>query len=537
MIRRGGGRLITVLLVGVLPPLGGAGCGRLIGLEPLEPGPIIHRNDPTMGALLETARASYPEIPGIAAALIVNDDIYLAVRGVRDTVTKTPLEETDAFPLGWTTTGLTGALLAKEVDLGTLSWETTLGETFPDLFPASAQAAYQTVTVAQLASYTSGLPTNTTASQLGGDAANDYASRASLIERRLLYTGDALRDSPVYPPGTGTLIAGGPVIAAAMLERATQVPYETRMQKNFFEPLGMTHSKWTADVLGHDYTGKPIAYSVVGMRSPQFGVCQSIEDFARFAYMFLRSPRVPPYYSAAADQRLRTAMKGGTMTPSLSTSPDNASGGAGFGFAGSTGSAYSDLDIRPNRHEAILLLTNYTGNAAGSWGAGAQWVADQLKQHAESYFPNADIPPASYPYRTSPTFQIQAGAVQVTSPVATGFEPVRLFDGNYDTAWDAGVGVTEATITVDLPAPSEIAGVVINEVGPIALGGTGALTYGITHFDLTLSDGAAQYPALSGDHVGPNMEVHFAHSYSGIKSASLTLSGTSPALSEFQLLP
>jgi CubicO group peptidase (beta-lactamase class C family) len=554
---------LWLLVVSVLSSLGLAACGRLIGLTDVSRAdpcstvtggctggaackPCIHHDDPKITAILESARSAYPEIPGIAAAFIVGNDVYLSARGVRDTTSNAPLQETDTFALWLDSTSLTAALLAKEVDLGNLSWSMTLSDVFPELFtdPGAPSNVYANVTVAQLATHTAGLRLDTSASHSGtGDALFDYSGTPSVADRRYFFTRDAIQDPPLFSPGTARSISMGHILAASVLEHLVHRSYEDLIREDLFAPLFMTHSKWVPDVLGHRWNGSgtptPVIYDDLHMRNPELGICQSIEDFARFAYMSLCLPGAPRYYSDTARDVLRAAGKGGEMTPGFGTDADNGSGGVQLWLAGSSGSDLSIIDLRPNRNQAVVLLSNYV--EAGGGAAGVTWVANQLYQNSAN-FPN--VTPPSFPFVTSPTYGASQASVQVTSPSGgagvsgAGYEAAKAFDGNYSTYWAPGPGVTDATLIVDLPAPARVTGAVINEVGPSSVGGSAAVVaFGITHFDLILSDGNTQTVVASDDHIGPNLEIRFPPTPQAISRASLRVQGSSLAISELQLLP
>ena len=486
--------------------------------------PCVHHNDPTIGALLEAARSSYPEIPGIAAAFIAGNDIYLAVRGVRDTVKNVPVQETDAFALWWDSVSLTGTLLAKEVDDGVLPWTMTMSDAFPELFTTSPPSPYAALTVAQLASGTSGLP---------NAAVPDYSNLSTLIDRRYAFARDALKTSPLFTPGTAQMLDRGPTVAAALLERVVGKSYESLIQDRLLTPLGMKHSKWTPDVAEHTWNGtgipRPVAFPIDPLFNPQAGICQSIEDFARFAQMSLWLPDAPHYYSADARDALRAARSQGDTTPAFGTNDTDVAGGQALWFNGSSGSDGSVLEIWPNRKMAVVVLTNYS-TPSGS-ADGAVWVGNQLAQNGPAEFPN--VPNASFPYATSPTYR----ATQVRATAVSGAnEAVNAFDGTYGTWWAAGSGVTEATLTVDLLSPTTITGVALNEVGPFPIAGTPASAYGIQSYQIFLSDGTMPLNVYSGDYIGPNLEIHFPKPYSGITSASITMKGIALYIGEFHLL-
>ena len=103
-------------------------------------------------------------LPALAAAAVQDGRIVAAgAVGTRRWGTEAPVTIDDAFHIGSDTKAMTSLLVAMLVEQGTLRWDTTVAEAFPDLV-AGMDAGLRGVTLTQLLSHTGGLPTRTTRS-------------------------------------------------------------------------------------------------------------------------------------------------------------------------------------------------------------------------------------------------------------------------------------------------------------------------------------------------------------------------------------
>ncbi|MBX7146334.1 MAG: beta-lactamase family protein [Alphaproteobacteria bacterium] len=104
---------------------------------------------------LETIRTQY-HLPALAAALTCNNHVISAVCGVRKIGHSASVTLNDKFRFGSVSKSVTATLIQKLVDGGKLNFEDKLFSFFPNL---SINKNYQDVTLAQLLTHTSGLPT------------------------------------------------------------------------------------------------------------------------------------------------------------------------------------------------------------------------------------------------------------------------------------------------------------------------------------------------------------------------------------------
>lgn len=141
------------------------------------------------------------DVPSLAAAVVFGGEIHAAgAVGVRKRGDDTPVTVDDKYHIGSCTKAMTATLAGIFVERGLLSWETALLEVFPEM---EIHPGYQTVTLKQLLSHTSGLPAFT----------NPAEEDEALVDLFDIYTGSAmdarlnvvipaiLSRSPRLPPG------------------------------------------------------------------------------------------------------------------------------------------------------------------------------------------------------------------------------------------------------------------------------------------------------------------------------------------------
>jgi len=275
-----------------------------------------------------------------------------AVQGVRRNDAAPPATIDDQWMIGSTGKPITVAMIARLVEQGVLGWDTPLSTLLPDL-AAQMQPAYRDVTLVQLLSHRAGLPENLTDA-----AALDafFVDTRPLPVQREAYVKAALAEAPVHPPGTEFAYSNsGFLIAAVIAERATGKEVEALMQREVFQPLGMTGAGFgptpAGQPLGHR-GGKPVT------KAPQ-----KADD------------GVPPIYTAAGNLHMRlqdlalfaidqlagSQGKGTLLTPASYALMQTAQPGSGSGL---------DWGVQPSiagRQGPVLVH----GGSDGNWLA---WV-------------------------------------------------------------------------------------------------------------------------------------------------------------------
>ena len=139
--------------------------------------------------------------------------------GFRDPGDTLPITEDTIFQLASVSKTFTGAATLLVVRQGKLSLEDRITKYFPEL------TAYESVTVRHLLNHTSGIP--------------DVPGNDEIL--RFLQETKA---KPYFAPGEGLEYSNtGYNLLALLVERLSGVPYEEFLQRNIFEPAGMTATR------------------------------------------------------------------------------------------------------------------------------------------------------------------------------------------------------------------------------------------------------------------------------------------------------
>jgi len=183
-------------------------------------------------------------LPAMGGGIVIGGDVVLATaRGVRKHGTNTAVQPSDRFQLGSITKPMTGMLMARLVDQGVLTWNQTISQTWPDLFNGSSgtwKAHYASRNIVDLMTHTSGMRYAPTAeASLQGDAI--YAAIHPMpiegqIAKRRMYTQLAVLDKPLDKDE----YSGGCIVCAGMAQQKTGQTWETLIQTQVFQPLGIT---------------------------------------------------------------------------------------------------------------------------------------------------------------------------------------------------------------------------------------------------------------------------------------------------------
>jgi CubicO group peptidase (beta-lactamase class C family) len=231
--------------------------------------------------------------PPAAGLLIIQDYAVVdqAVNGARSLSDPTAVSLTDVWHIGSDSKAMSAAMIARLVDRGVLSWESTISSILPDMV-SDARIEYQAITLMQLLTHTSGLPANIKDEQALNSLFYDE-STASLQERRKAYITRALQDAPEGRAGRFSYSNTGFLIAALMAETASKRTYESLMQDEVFAPLGMTSAGFGSPPIGQPAGHMKGRTAVPRDVNPEFfapagNIYLSLADWARFCIDQLR---------------------------------------------------------------------------------------------------------------------------------------------------------------------------------------------------------------------------------------------------------
>ena len=188
--------------------------------------------------------AANPGIPGIAAAVVSSEStLGVGVAGVRavDDQSAALVVADDPWHLGSNTKVLTALVAARLVDRAVLSWDSTVGEVLSDHLERAGEPAqaYADVTLRQLLDHTSGVPDNAAFDRAAWGSF--FAMDAASAEDRARAVEAILASPPLSKPGDSFRYSNlGYMVAGAMLEASAGSPWESLMQSELAEPLGLT---------------------------------------------------------------------------------------------------------------------------------------------------------------------------------------------------------------------------------------------------------------------------------------------------------
>ncbi len=172
----------------------------------------------------------HQDVPAMAAALVTSQGLQKV--GTRKWGMDVPVTLNDMWHLGSCTKTMTSTLVAILVNQGKLEWASTVSDVFPELTDGF-HPDFRKVTLLQLLSHRAGLPANP-----DYDSISDSGSvRDQTIEAVRM----ELREKPLSTPGTQYLYSYlGYSIVGAMIERVSNMDWETGVTQYVFIPLKMT---------------------------------------------------------------------------------------------------------------------------------------------------------------------------------------------------------------------------------------------------------------------------------------------------------
>ena len=309
------------------------------------------------------------QLPGLAAVIVRSDGpprVY--VSGERRIGKGDLIAPSDRMHLGSLTKAITATVIGALAEKRLMTFETTIGQTFPEL-SAKIQPAYRGVTVRQLLAHAGGIP--------------PYGTRQSLqwlltlkgtpTDQRYAFVERVLTEPPRFEPGTRHEYSNaGAAIAGAMAERIGGSPYRQLVQQLVFARLG-GHAAFGNPGLaaepqpwGHIRTNPdtvtevapanavyttPLAIEPAGDASP------SIADSGRFLQLHLRGLRGRDDVLKASTIRDLQRDPGSAMGWAVTTRD----GVESHQHFGSYGAYVAYAAIQPSRDIAVGVFTNIGG--------------------------------------------------------------------------------------------------------------------------------------------------------------------------------
>jgi len=245
----------------------------------------------------ETTRTTHG-LPAFAAAAIVKGEIVAAgAAGVRAIGRSERVTLDDRFHIGSDTKAFTATLAGMMIEAGKLKWTSTLGEILGAEAPG-INAQFAAVTLEQLLSHTSGIPSDNDAIYTLYFSNDGFQYNMPAQRLRLLNAWKA--NAPATKPGSEFHYSNlGVTLAGAMIEKVAGASWEELITARIFAPLGLktaglgpqaTTGSWDAPV-GHQVDDKgaptPMPWGPAGDVPPVIGPAgvahMSVLDFVRWA--------------------------------------------------------------------------------------------------------------------------------------------------------------------------------------------------------------------------------------------------------------
>jgi CubicO group peptidase (beta-lactamase class C family) len=190
----------------------------------------------TESALIRVCEAA--GVPGMATAYAdKGGKAVLLADGLRSIDGTARVTRSDLWHIGSMTKSMTSTLVARMVEHGGISWDTTIDEILGSSVP-TMQESYKRATLRHLCSHHAGLPRDPIDLGDAAKAGFPEKSPADPHPDRLRFAAMALEEAPIGAPGEKMLYSNsGYEIAATMLEVVFKKPWEKLIVAQVFEPL------------------------------------------------------------------------------------------------------------------------------------------------------------------------------------------------------------------------------------------------------------------------------------------------------------
>ncbi len=315
--------------------------------------------DGTLKEIVEYIRVD-ANLPAMAVLLVHDGKIIeMTATGLRSIKHSMRVTDEDKWHIGSLTKSMTSTLAAMLVKQEVMSWDTTIGDVYPELI-GKMNSYYADVRLEELVSHTSGMRANFT------DVSDDGSHLLDINEQRQKVVEAALLFSPKVSRGDFLYSNLGYIFAGAMMERLTGTKWEVLLENHLFNALDMTSSGFGVpdsqgtleQPTGHVYHGSTWQpdnsdnHPVIG---PAGTVNSSLEDMGKYLAAHLAGLRgndVSGLLTASEFSKLHTKVK----------NTDYASGwvvtGGVLQHSGSNLKWLASAEIDPIKNIALFMVTN-----------------------------------------------------------------------------------------------------------------------------------------------------------------------------------
>lgn len=326
----------------------------------------------TLKAFVDDARKAY-DVPGVAIGFIDHGKIVFAGGlGVREIGKPTAIDADTLFMIASNTKALTTLMLAREVDQKRFTWDTPVVKVWPSFKLGDADTTRQ-VLIRHLICACTGMPRQDMEWLLNSrDATPETAMKALGGMQPTSKFGELFQYSNLMAAAAGYM--GAHVLYPNMELGAA---YDLAMQKQVFDPLGMTATTFDYDkalrgdhatphgfdVDGHTaIAGMGINDSIRAAR-PAGAAWSSVNDMLRYVQMELAQGVLPDgerYVSKEAllERRKPNVAMGTTATYGMGLMVDHTWGVPVVHHGGDLAGFHSDMMWLPEQGVGAVILTN-----------------------------------------------------------------------------------------------------------------------------------------------------------------------------------
>jgi CubicO group peptidase (beta-lactamase class C family) len=192
-----------------------------------------------LAKLVDVTRERY-KLPGMAAAIIGEKGLVAAaVSGVRHVDRPERIMLEDRFLIASCTKTMSQLTIARLVDAGKLTFQTTISQVLPEM---EMRDVYRDVTLGQLLTFQGGIQPYM--NFLSAEAERLFGSfKGTVAEQRRAFVRHVLSEEPVAAPGTSRNYSNASyAIAAFLATTRTGRDWESLVTEHVFRPLGMTRA-------------------------------------------------------------------------------------------------------------------------------------------------------------------------------------------------------------------------------------------------------------------------------------------------------
>jgi CubicO group peptidase (beta-lactamase class C family)/dienelactone hydrolase len=340
-----------------------ANCSATIADEPTA-APAAASSDNQIEKLLEPIREKQ-QVPGLVAGVVKRTGLTaVGAVGLRKTGSPEPITVNDRLHIGSDTKAMTATQIALLVEQSKLSWQSTVGDVFPQL-KADLHADFLPVTLEQILAHRAGIKDDGSFWQVGN---------GTLIEQREVLMKRALGKPPALPPGSKFLYSNfGYIIAGHFVEQVTGKTWEEQITAGLFKELGMTSVGFgfpgakdkVEEPWGHTLNaGKlsPIQFDNPPVLGPAGRVHLTPADWARFIALHLDGARGEgKLLTRETFDKLQAPATGFEYALGWGVVPRDWAGGKMLIHSGSNTFWYATVALAPEKDIALFAVANLGG--------------------------------------------------------------------------------------------------------------------------------------------------------------------------------